>query len=621
MFAWVNVPSLGNGWQGIVAKSRIIAPWYGIWASSANEWVYGSSAANILGNPVTSGWHFISLVQDASLNARYLYVDGVKVGEAGAAPANGPGDLYFGRADEFSNEYFQGTLDEISISNAARSGSWISAQYSSTQDQFVTYSTGLPATGSGGGTASVLVQPQTTTWNFTSVPSGLELVVYGRPQTTPFSRQVIVNGVSTISATSPQTAGNTQYSFSSWSDGGAQTHLITAATSPQTYTATFSTPGGSLPGTGLPPVITSSRTVTGYKNAPFNYQITATNNASDFGVSGLPSGLSLNTRSGLISGIPTAAGTFRATIAAANASGATTEVLQVTIEDGTPVPGLPPTITSSRTVTGYKNAPFNYQITATNNPSDFGVSGLPSGLSLNTRSGLISGIPTAAGTFRATIAAANASGATTEVLQVTIEDGTPVPGLPPTITSSRTVTGYRNAPFNYQIIATNNPSDFGASGLPSGLSLNSRSGLISGIPTAAGTFRPTIAAANAFGATTEVLQVTIENVLGMINVSAPTLPTNPTMKRDMVLKPEGPTTENAQTLPETIWHSYDVVTQSGSPQATMKDSLGLKTATLEFYESVNNGGVDKGGLLSIFVPGVHNESFNHLEKLWTGKHD
>ena len=278
-------------------------------------------------------------------------------------------------------------------------------------------------------------------------------------------------------------------------------------------------------------------------------------------------------------------------------------------------PRLPPTITSSRTVTGYRNAPFNYQIIATNNPSDFGVSGLPSGLSLNTRSGLISGIPTAAGTFRATIAAANASGATTEVLQVTIEDGTPVPRLPPTITSSRTVTGYRNAPFNYQIIATNNPSDFGASGLPSGLSLNSRSGLISGIPTAAGTFRPTIAAANAFGATTEVLQVTIENVL--TNVSAPTLPTNPTMKRDMVLKPEGPTTENAQTLPKTIWHSYDVGTQSGSPQATMKDSLGLKTATLEFYESVNSGGVHKGGLLSIFVPGVHNESFNNLEQFWT----
>ena len=49
----------------------------------------------------------------------------------------------------------------------------------------------------------------------------------------------------------------------------------------------------------------------------------------------------------------------------------------------------------------------------------------------------------------------------------------------------------------------------------------------------------------------------------------------------------------------------------------MKDSLGLKTATLEFYESVNDGGVDKGELLSIFVPGVHNESFNNLEQFWT----
>ena len=90
---------------------------------------------------------------------------------------------------------------------------------------------------------------QTTTLNFQSIPSGLQLVIDGTAQTTPFSRQVIVNGVSTISATSPQTVGNTQYSFSSWSDGGAQTHLVTAATSPQTYTATFSTAAGSLPET------------------------------------------------------------------------------------------------------------------------------------------------------------------------------------------------------------------------------------------------------------------------------------------------------------------------------------------------------------------------------------
>ena len=89
------------------------------------------------------------------------------------------------------------------------------------------------------------------------------------------------------------------------------------------------------------------------------------------------------------------------------------------------------------------------------------------------------------------------------------------------------------------------------------------------------------------------------------------------MKRDMVLKPEGPTTENAQTLPETIWHSYDVGTQSGSPQATMKDSLGLKTATLEFYQSVNSGGVDKGRIALHLYSRSPNESFNNLEQFWT----
>ena len=44
-----------------------------------------------------------------------------------------------------------------------------------------------------------------------------------------------------------QTSGGTSYAFGSWSDGGAQTHTITAPSSAQTYTATYRVAAPSTP--------------------------------------------------------------------------------------------------------------------------------------------------------------------------------------------------------------------------------------------------------------------------------------------------------------------------------------------------------------------------------------
>jgi glucose/arabinose dehydrogenase len=92
--------------------------------------------------------------------------------------------------------------------------------------------------------ASRIVNPDTTTWSFTSAPSGLQLAVYGATATTPFTRTVVKGAASTVSAPTPQTLGNVQYVFSSWSDNGAQTHAVSSA-GPLDLTAGF---GVSAPG-------------------------------------------------------------------------------------------------------------------------------------------------------------------------------------------------------------------------------------------------------------------------------------------------------------------------------------------------------------------------------------
>src|SRR5689334_13413241 len=70
----------------------------------------------------------------------------------------------------------------------------------------------------------------------------------------------------------------------------------------------------------------------------------------------------------------------------------------------------PPVINSAATATGNVGVAFTYTVTATNSPTSFAQTGLPTGLNLNTTTGAISGTPTASGTFTVTLTATNQAG-------------------------------------------------------------------------------------------------------------------------------------------------------------------------------------------------------------------
>ncbi|MBD8084117.1 putative Ig domain-containing protein [Chryseobacterium caseinilyticum] len=83
---------------------------------------------------------------------------------------------------------------------------------------------------------------------------------------------------------------------------------------------------------------------------------------------------------------------------------------------GTVAPTSPPVVTASA-FTGVVDGSFTNTVSATNNPTSYGVSAgsaLPAGLNLNTSSGLITGTPTSAGIFTTNITATNGAGTGSE---------------------------------------------------------------------------------------------------------------------------------------------------------------------------------------------------------------
>jgi glucose/arabinose dehydrogenase len=99
----------------------------------------------------------------------------------------------------------------------------------------------LTAKDSGGlqDTESLQLDPRTVVLTFATTPGGLRLTVNGSQGTATFTRTVIIGSSNSISAITPQTKSKQTYTFSSWSDGGAQTHNIVAPATATTYTARF----------------------------------------------------------------------------------------------------------------------------------------------------------------------------------------------------------------------------------------------------------------------------------------------------------------------------------------------------------------------------------------------
>ena len=239
------------------------------------------------------------------------------------------------------------------------------------------------------------------------------------------------------------------------------TSSLTAATVNAAYSATLAATGGT---------------------APYSWSVLGTGDA-------LPTGLSLNATTGVISGTPAAGTAGTRTInfqVQDNDSDTATRSLTLVIN---PDPNVLQVTTSSLPA-GMVGVAYSTTVAATNGstPYVWSATGLPAGLSINASTGVISGTPTTAGAPTVAITVTdNVSDVDTVNLTLTIHAAL-------TISTASLPSGEVGTAYSTTIAATGGftPYTWSATGLPAGLSINSSTGVISGTPTTDGTSTVTV---------------------------------------------------------------------------------------------------------------------------------
>jgi hypothetical protein len=133
-----------------------------------------------------------------------------------------------------------------------------------------------------------------------------------------------------------------------------------------------------------------------------------------------PVGFGVETRYRDVTAVP--GQSYDYVVAKTNAAGTGPDSPKLSVTMPTP---LAPTITSAATAFANIGVEFRFRVAASNDPISFAVTGLPDGLSLDRKTGIITGTPRRTGTATLQVSARNAAGTATATVTLTV--GTPPP--------------------------------------------------------------------------------------------------------------------------------------------------------------------------------------------------
>lgn len=244
-----------------------------------------------------------------------------------------------------------------------------------------------------------------------------------------------------------------------------------------------------------PLTITTAALAAGSVGAPYSQQMTASGGSPGYSWSvlggSLPAGLSLSIN-GLISGTPTASGTFPITIQVSDSDGnETSRNFSIAIQSAL-------TITTSSLAAGNVGVAYTQSMSASGGtpPYHWSAQGLPAGLSMDANSGAISGTPTTTGTSSVSVTLTDQAGAHASKTFSLIVNAAPV------INTTSLPDGTVGVAYSAMLSGSGGTGltwSVSNGSLPDGLGLNAQSGAIAGTPTTAGASSFTVQLTNAAG--------------------------------------------------------------------------------------------------------------------------
>lgn len=340
--------------------------------------------------------------------------------------------------------------------------------------------------GNGGGGTQIPLSIATSTLPGGQVGASYSASLVGTGGTLPYSWQLMSGtlpaGLSLNSTTgaiggTPTAAANgVSLTFQlSDSEVPAQTKTVTLilTVSPATLSITTS----SLPNGQVGAAYTTTLLATG-GSAPYTWSLSSGT---------MPAGLSLNAGSGVISGTPTAAGGAALTFKVSDsANPAQTQMVTLTLSVAPSTLG----ITTTSLPNGQVGAAYSASLTGSGGVAPYHWTlksgGLPAGLSLNASTGAITGTPTVTANATSLTFQVTDSGSPSQTQSVTLTLTIKPATL--AITTSSLPSGQVGSAYSATLAANGGTQPYTWSltsgALPSGLSLDVTTGVISGTPTA-----------------------------------------------------------------------------------------------------------------------------------------
>ena len=318
----------------------------------------------------------------------------------------------------------------------------------------------------------------------------------------------------------------------------------------------------------------------------YSQQLTASGGVAPYAYTvssgSLPAGLTLNS-SGLLSGTPTAAGSFTLTVQAEDAhlfAGTQSYTLVVASATVSLTPATLPNPTAE--------APYSATLTAAGGTAPYtfsvGSGSLPAGLSLNAATGVLSGTTNVAGSFTFGIKVTDSSTGVGAPFSAsnsyTLAVAAPALSLTPSSLAAIRAGDAYSQPFTAAGGVAPYAYSVSSGALPAGLVLDAASGVLSGTPTAFGSFSFTVQAKDAH-------QFTVQQALTLLVNQAP----------PPVVNESGTTSANQEV-------SLTIDAADGSPITAVTIVTPPSHGRVDIVSSARMAGLARGVAAAVAAPAV-----------------